>query len=41
MTNILYLDSSIELRAPLDEIRHMLADDGYFFTTQVYLHYTV
>ena len=33
-TNVLYLDSSIELRAPLDEIREMLAGEGYFFTTQ-------
>jgi len=35
LTNILYLDSSIELRGPIDEIREMLAGEGYFFTTQV------
>ena len=35
LKNILYLDSSIELRGPIDEIREMLAGEGYFFTTQV------
>ena len=35
LTNVLYLDSSIELRGPIDEIREMLAGEGYFFTTQV------
>ena len=34
LTNVLYLDSGIELRAPIDEIREMLAGRGYFFTTQ-------
>ncbi|EKX40129.1 hypothetical protein GUITHDRAFT_113865 [Guillardia theta CCMP2712] len=34
LTNILYLDSSIELRSSIEELREMLASDGYFFTTQ-------
>ena len=29
-----YLDSGIELRGPLEEVRELLARRGYFLTTQ-------